>query len=133
MARDLEEVLGVLRGDPRAAVQELERLYGQPMISKQRNSWSTNDAQAIIALRVGNFRARPINSDALSLISVPCLVYCGDLDPAHARAKESANHIPGVTFISMPGLAHETGILRIDLTLPIVKKFLAEVAKGGAA
>lgn len=89
-----------------------------------------NDAQALIAL-VTAFGAMPLPTDhELSLISVPVLVFCGDADPRHSGANESASHMPKVKFVSLPGLDHvqaDVCITRNDLVLSHVKEFLAKV------
>jgi pimeloyl-ACP methyl ester carboxylesterase len=89
-----------------------------------------NDAQALIAL-VTAFGAVPLVTDhELSLISMPVLVFCGDSDPRHSGARESANHMPKAKFVSLPGLDHvqvDVCITRNDLVLSHVKEFLAKV------
>jgi pimeloyl-ACP methyl ester carboxylesterase len=89
-----------------------------------------NDAQALIAL-VTAFGAMPLLTDhELSFISVPVLVFCGDADPRHSGARESANHMPKAKFVSLPGLDHvqaDVCITRNDLALSHVKEFLAKV------
>jgi pimeloyl-ACP methyl ester carboxylesterase len=93
-----------------------------------------NDAQALIAL-VTAFGAMPLLTDhELSLVSMPVLVFCGDADPRHSGARESANRMPKAKFVSLPGLDHvEADVCLSDvrnaLVLPHIKEFLAQVSK----
>ena len=52
-----------------------------------------------------------INDQDLARISVPCLVYCGDIDPFHSGAKESARHIPEWTVCLSSRHRPRTGLV----------------------
>lgn len=123
----LMEGFNILINDPEAYVRHREAIMGRPLDAAAREVQLANDGLALIALGT-NVHVLCLTDRELSLISVPCLVLCGDLDGYHPGAKEGASHIPNARFISCPGVGHELG-RRSDLVLPHVKKFLAEVSR----
>ncbi len=62
----------------------------------------------------------------LPTVSIPCLVYAGDMSDEHEGAKRSVSSMQNATFISLPGLDHYDGLRRSDLVIPIVKDFLSK-------
>ena len=89
-----------------------------------------NDAEARIAmLKAGIPFLNFLTDDDLSRVTVPCLVFCGELDPDYASAKECVNHMARAEFASFPGLGHVQASVRSDLVLPHIKEFLAKVSK----
>lgn len=46
-----------------------------------------------------------------------------------SHAQECVARIPNATFVSLPGLDHIEACYRIDLVLPHITKFLAEVSQ----
>ena len=60
-------------------------------------------------------------------LKTPCLIYAGDNDPIHSKAKYCAEIMPFADFVSLPGLNHGTGFTRSDLVLPLVMKFLEKL------
>ncbi|MBW8485715.1 alpha/beta fold hydrolase [Actinomadura parmotrematis] len=61
-------------------------------------------------------------------LAAPILLLVGEKDRALARARESAGRIPGARLVELPGCGHLDSFTRTDLTLPLVREFLA----GGA-
>ena len=110
--------------DPEGVMQRREQRLGRVLTPAERDI----DAEAMIGVLTAQLDVRFAESE-LASISVPFLVYCGDADPFHADAKESANHIPQAKFVSLPGLGHGQGWSRSDVTLPHIKEFLARVSK----
>lgn len=127
--QDSLDIWKTLLTNPEAALLQRERAVGRSLTAKEKRLFLANDVQALIALTTAGLNILPLTNQELSRISVPCLLYCGELDPRHAGARESANHIPEATFISLPGVNHVQAGERSDLVLPHIKKFLAEVSK----
>ncbi len=100
----LEETLGSLSAGYKARLQ-------------------TADLEAFLALA----QDRPNLEDVLPTMTRPCLLYVGEADATYARIKQCAAQIPNVTFVSFPGLNHSEAIIRSDLVLPEVIKFLNTV------
>jgi pimeloyl-ACP methyl ester carboxylesterase len=105
--------------------QTLERIQA----SEFRSQLLAMEPRALVAILSSIHDFFELTNDDVSRISVPCLVFCGELDWNHAGAEESAMHMPQATFVSLAGLDHGMAIDRSDLVLPRIKKFLAEVAK----
>ena len=127
--QDLLEIYKTLLTDPQAYLVLREEARGHVLTNEETNEGLANDAEAHIASTTASLNWPPLTNDELSHISVPCLLYCGDLDPRHPGAKEGAKRMPQATFVSLPGLDHVPAFVRSDMALPHVKKFLAEVSK----
>ena len=70
----------------------------------------------------------PKGEEVLPNIKVPCLIFAGEADLRFQNIKESAALIPGVRFVSLPGLDHLQAMDRSDLVLPHVREFIAQVS-----
>jgi pimeloyl-ACP methyl ester carboxylesterase len=128
LSRD-KDVVKLLLDDPAAAIVPQERLLGRPVTFTERAWMVIRDIEAMIALLTSTLEWPTLTNDDLAGISLPCLVYCGDKDPRHDGAKESAGHMPNSRFVSLPGIDHAAAWARSDLVLPHVKEFLTEVSK----
>jgi pimeloyl-ACP methyl ester carboxylesterase len=69
---------------------------------------------------------RKSNADALPSMTMPCLLYVGELDPRLARVKECASALPKPTFFTLPECDHTTALVRSDLVIPQIKAFLSK-------
>jgi pimeloyl-ACP methyl ester carboxylesterase len=67
-----------------------------------------------------------LTDEELGAISRPCLLFCGDSDPFYPGALQAARHMNKARFLSMPGLDHISALMRSDLVVPHVKKFIAD-------
>ena len=85
-----------------------------------------SDFKALFAVSQ-NLSGWPATGDLLSTITVPCLLYAGELDPYYDGAKEAAKHIQYSSFFSVPGLEHGEAFEHSELVLPQAKKFLSSV------
>ncbi len=65
--------------------------------------------------------------DVLPGVAIPCLLFVGEADPAFEGMKAAAARIPGARFVPLPGLGHFEAGVRVDLLLPHVLRFLADV------
>ena len=130
-ATNIVEGLKLLKVDPEAYRQQLERRLGRSLTPEETKGLLERDADAIIAMWTAWLNSPSMTDRDLASISVPCLVSCGELDEGgfHAAASECVNHIPNARFVSFPGLNHGTAFSRIDLVLPHAKEFLAGVSK----
>ena len=71
----------------------------------------------------------PKAEDYLPTIKLPCLIYAGEADPRFPDAKRTAAMIAKSQFFSLPGMNHSQANAHSELTLPHIRKFLAEVNK----
>lgn len=125
--QDVLEGLRLLLVDPQAALSRREEALGRTLSDEEKNTLLGNDAEALIASATARFDWPPLTHNELSSISVPCLLYCGDLDPAFMGAKESVAYVPRAKFVSLRGMDHTQALARRDIVLPHLKKFLMHV------
>jgi pimeloyl-ACP methyl ester carboxylesterase len=92
-----------------------------------QNVLPTNDWEALIAL-VSKDSEHGFD-DVLPTMTLPVLLFDGEADLFYSRVKECAKSIPNATFISFPGLDHVDIIVRNDLVLPHITKFLEKVSQ----
>jgi hypothetical protein len=81
-----------------------------------------NDWEALVAL-VSNDWGHGFD-DILPTMTMLVLLFDGEADAFYSGVKECVKSIPNVTFISFPGLDHVDIIVRKDLVLPHITKFL---------
>jgi pimeloyl-ACP methyl ester carboxylesterase len=62
----------------------------------------------------------------LPTMRMPCLLFSGEMDEPEP-VEECAKRIANATFLTLPGLDHGGAIIRSDVVVPHVKRFLAEV------
>jgi pimeloyl-ACP methyl ester carboxylesterase len=83
-----------------------------------------NDLDAIVALFSASHWRTSIE-DALSNMTMPCLIFAGEADPLHAGAKKCAESMPYATFISLPDTGHFGVLSQSQVLLPQITRFLA--------
>ena len=129
-ARNISVELAKLRRtDPDAYFVRMERLLGHSLTLEEKSEYLARDAGAGIAALTPHRDESALTDQDLAGISVPCLLYCGDLDPFHGGAQESVRHMPRAVFISLDGLNHITAFFRSDVVVRFVKQFLAVVGR----
>ena len=90
-----------------------------------------NDAEALSACLLAGGH-EPGYEDILSTMTMPCLIYAGEADPFYPGAKECGKQIPNTALVSFSNLDHMQALVRSDLVLPHMIKFLAEVSAAQA-
>lgn len=70
--------------------------------------------------------------DTLARTRVPVLLLAGDRDPRLPAIRRTAARIPDATLAELPDCGHLDSFSRIDLTLPIVRPFLARCLSPGS-
>jgi pimeloyl-ACP methyl ester carboxylesterase len=99
-----------------------------PMPPVRRVLSLKNDPLALLAAVQAHLDAiSPKPEETLPLFTMPCLVIAGEADPRFSSAKESARRMPNATFVPLPRLNHAEGLAHIEVMLPNIRKFLAEV------
>ena len=87
---------------------------------------SANDVKALIAYLTQRL-ATPSFAEIIPRMTMPCLVFAGEADPAYPVNKEFVARMPNATFFSLPGLGHADTLFRSDFVLPHVTRFLRSV------
>ncbi len=130
MELDLENGIREVPQNPMEFVAAaMEKRMGAPLPPARRAILLGNDARAfLVYIRKSRSIVSPKAEDVLPKIKIPCLLFAGELDPWFPLSRECAARIPGARFVGLPGLEHAQVTARIDLVLPMVREFLAEVS-----
>jgi pimeloyl-ACP methyl ester carboxylesterase len=119
--------LEILSMGVEAYVAAMDEMFGARMTPKLKSQLLANDIEALTAYL--SLREPWGFEDILPTIATPCLLLAGENDPFYVGAKKCSKIIPNATFVSLPGLDHIEAAFRIDLTLPHIQMFLAEVSQ----
>ena len=111
--------------DPDAFIAAFEAALHERMSPERRPYVLANDLRALAA----SMQIRSSMEAVLPTIRVPSLLYVGEADNRHAAVKSCVGHIPGGRIATLPGLNHSEVMLRSDLVLAHVIKFLVGAAK----
>ena len=106
-----------------------EKREGEPLHPDQKAILLANDARVFLFYnRQSQSIISPKGEEVLPNIKIPCLLFVGEADPWLPNVKECAALIPDARFVSLPGLGHMQVLERIDLVLPHVREFIAQVS-----
>ncbi len=111
--------------DPEAFIAAFEARLGISFPPEIKSQVLDNDLQALVA----SAQDWPSLEEILPSMTMPCLLYVGEADGSFPRAKECAQHMPNVTFVTLPALNHAEAFWQIDLMLQHVTKFLKAVSE----
>jgi len=106
--------------------EAIPSVWGVPVPPTVRARLVKNDVEALIAVRTKSLQSASF-AEILPTMTMPCLLFAGEKDPAYAENKECIRSMPNVTVFSLPGLGHADAFFRSDLVLPHVMQFLATV------
>jgi len=123
------ELTKLRRTDPEAYFVQMGSLLGHSLTPEEKSEYLARNVEASIVAQTPRRGESALTDQELEGISVPCLLYCGDLDPFHDGAEESVQHMPRAVFISLGGLNHITAFYRSDVVVSLVKQFLDVVSK----
>ena len=113
--------------DQAAFATGLEQTYGDLLTPARRARLLANDLVALRALT----QDRDDIADVLPTMTMPSLVFCGELDPRLAQARQAASEMPNATFLGLPGCDHVGTTRRTDIIIPRIRAFLREVSERG--
>jgi len=118
------ELAKLQKTDPEAYFVKMESLLKRSFTSEEKSKYLEEYTGSDITSPMQYHKKSTLTDEELAGISVPCLLYCGDLDPFHNGAQESIQHIPHATFVSMHGLNHISAFSRSDVVVPLVRQYL---------
>ena len=118
-------LLESLKSGMETTLAAAKSVYGSGWTSQVKAMVLAMDLEALVALL--SLRERVGYEDMLPTLTVPCLIYVGEADGYYSGAKKASEVLPNATFVSLPGLDHVQAA-RIDLVLPHVREFLAEMS-----
>ncbi|HLB28444.1 MAG TPA: alpha/beta hydrolase [Dehalococcoidales bacterium] len=117
------------RTDPEAYFQQMEHLIGHPLTPEEKSELLTRDERAGNETLTPRHERSELTPRELAGILVPCVLYCGSLDPFYAGAQESVQYMPRAAFISLDGLNHITAFSRSDAVVRFVKPLLLRLSQ----
>jgi pimeloyl-ACP methyl ester carboxylesterase len=123
--QSMEPYRQLLRAGIETWLAALEQMAGLPLPPEHRRRLLGNDVQALLASVTHD---RPNIAAMLPTATVPCLLICGDQDPLYTLMEQCAAQLPEAEFAGMAGLNHMQAIVRSDVLLPHVTRFLANVS-----
>jgi pimeloyl-ACP methyl ester carboxylesterase len=109
-------------GDADAVLAAYERVLEEPLPREVRPLLLANDLRALVAAAA---QPRPSLDDVLPTMTMPCLLLVGEADRRRAAVETCAKQIARATLVTLPGLSHVRTLLRTDVVLPHVMRFLA--------
>ena len=104
---------------PEAFIAEWEA-GGPPLPAAERQRMLAYDYEALMLVA----QDRESLEDVPPAMTMPCLYYVGDKDEVYPLARQAAERMPNVTFVTLPGLDHIEVIGRLDLVVPRILAFL---------
>jgi len=120
-AEDMQPFRDILPREIQAFMASMERIYGPSLSPALRERLRRNDLEAISIMA----RDRPSLADILPSITVPCLLFAGEVDPRCEKARQCASRIRNATFFSLPGCDHSATFRSSSDVLPHVTEFFA--------
>jgi pimeloyl-ACP methyl ester carboxylesterase len=111
--------------DKAAYIAIAEQTYGALLTPARRARLLANDLDALRALT----QDRDDIADVLPTMTMPSLIFCGELDPRLAQARQAASEMPNASFLGLPGCDHVGTTRRTDVIIPRIRSFLREVAQ----
>jgi pimeloyl-ACP methyl ester carboxylesterase len=101
----------------------VDQVVGNRFTPAMRTRWLANDLDVLRVLT----QDRESNADVLPSMTMPCLLYVGELDPRISQVRRCASDLPNATFFSLLQCDHTAGMTSSDLVIPHLKAFLSKV------
>jgi len=122
-AENTQAIRDRMPADPAAFAAGLEKTYGDLLTPARRARLLANDLDALRALT----QDRDDIADVLPTMTMPSLVFCGELDPRLAQARQAASGMPNAAFLGVPGCDHVGTTRRTDIIIPRIRALLRDV------
>lgn len=106
--------------DPDRFIKAMEQFTKSPITGASRDQLLDNDFMALSAAMQGRDSLEAI----LPTMKMPCFLFTGKEDPRASKTQACINQIADATFMAISGLDHDQAIIRSDLILPQLEKFL---------
>lgn len=122
-AENMQSFRDLMPRDREVFAAMVDQVFGSRLTPAMRTRLLANDLDALHALT----QDRDSNADVLPSMTVPCLLFVGELDPRLVQVRQCASDLPNVTFFSLPECDHIATPARSELVIPHLKAFLAKV------
>jgi len=124
-AENTQAIRDRMPNDPAAFAAGIEKTYGALLTPARRARLLANDLVALRALTTD----RDDIANVLPTMTMPSFIFCGELDPRLAQARQAASEMPNAIFLGLPGCDHVGTTRRTEIIIPRIKAFLREVAE----
>jgi pimeloyl-ACP methyl ester carboxylesterase len=124
-AEDMQPFRDYMLRSPEAVATMVDQVFGSRITPAMRSRLLANDLEALRALT----QDRESNADVLPSMTMPCLLFVGELDPRLAKVKECVSELPNATSFTLPESDHIGALLRSDVVIPHIKAFLSKVRR----
>jgi len=122
-AENMQSFRDLMPRDREAFAAMVDQAFGSRLSSAMRTRLLANDLDALRALT----QNRESNADELPSMTMPCLLFVGELDPRLPLARQCASVLPNATFFSLPECDHAASAICSELVIPGLKAFLSKV------
>ena len=103
----------------------VDQIFGSRLTPASRSRLLANDLDALRVLT----QDRASNADVLPNMTMPCLLFVGELDPRLAMVRKCVSELPTAAFFTLPECDHIAALARSDLVIPGIKAFLSKVGR----
>lgn len=124
-AEDLQPFRDFMPRSADAFATMVDQAFSSRLTPAYRARLLANDLEALRALT----QDRASNADVLLTMTMPCLLFVGELDPRLAQVKKCVSELSNATFFTLPECDHIAGLARSDLVIPHIKAFLSKVGR----
>jgi len=124
-AEDMQPFRDYTPRSSQAFAAMVDQLFGSRLTPAMRSRFLANDLEALRTLT----QDRESNADVLPAMTMPCLLFVGELDPRLAKVKQCVSELPNATFFTLPECDHIGALLRSDVVIPHIKAFLSKVCR----
>lgn len=122
-AENMQAFRDLMPRDQKTLEAQLHKLYGDALSPTLKSRLMSNDLDALLALT----QDRNSVDDVLPLMTMPSLLFVGELDPRFSKVEACSSKLPNATFFKIPGADHISSIRQTEIILPRVKTFLQTV------
>ena len=122
-AENMQPFRDLMPRDREAFAAMIDQAFGSRLLSAMRARLLANDLDALRALT----QNRGSNADGLPSMTMPCLLFVGELDPRLPQARQCASVLPNATLFTLPECDHAASAIRSELVIPHLRAFLAMV------
>ena len=126
-AENMQSFRDLIPQESATFIAMMEQVFGSHLTPAVRTDLLANDLRALLALT----QDRTSLAEVLPTMTMPCLLFDGELDPRVRRVQECARAIAIGMFFSLPQCTHVATLVRSDLVLPRVQSFLTRYAPSG--
>jgi pimeloyl-ACP methyl ester carboxylesterase len=122
-AENMQPFRDFMPRDRDAFAAMVDQVFGNRLTPAMRTRLLANDLDALRALT----QDRESNADVLPSMTMPCLLFVGELDPRIAQVRQCASDLPNATFFTLPECDHIAASAQSELVMPNLKAFLSKV------